>query len=560
MKLLLYALVALVPILAVFIFLVVWRWPAQRAMPLVYLITVLNAGLIWQVPLAQIGAATLEGAITAGQILYILFGAVLLLNTLKESGALTRICQGLLKLSGDRRLQGILIAWCLGTFLEGAAGFGTPAAICAPLLVALGFPPLAAILVALPAQGIPSAFGAVGTPLILGVSTGLGLDDLPVVNERIAELGLTFETYIVGIGGRIAIIHGIAGTLMPLIMVTMLTRYFGENRSWREGLEVWPFAIFAGLSFTLPSMLMANYIGPEFPSLLGGLVSLLLVTLALQQRWLVPKNPWEFPPTERWSPVWGEQMSGFPEQNTSGMSLRKAWLPYLLVGGLLVISRVRFLPLQDFFLSVQWQWINILGTEISAKIQPLHLPATAFIVVVMITYGIHQMTPQAMQRAIGNTGKTLIAASIATGCAVPLANVFVNSDVNGAGLSSMPLTLATAVSLFAGSVWPLLAPTIGAVGSFIAGSTTVSNMMFSLFQFGVAKQSGISEAIVVALQASGSSAGSMISVNNVVSVCATVGLVGREGLVIQKVLLPIIYCVVAQGIIGIIATHVLFLN
>ncbi len=476
------------------------------------------------------------------------------MNTLKESGALNRICQGLLSLSSDRRLQAILIAWCFGTFLEGAAGFGTPAAICASLLVALGFPPLSAILVALPAQGIASAFGAVGTPLVLGVATGLGLEVLPVVNERIAELGLTFGEYIAGIGAQTSIIHGLVGTLIPLIMVIMLTRYFGENRSWREGLEVWPFALFAGVSFTLPSMVMANYIGPEFPSLLGGLISLLLVTLALQQRWLLPKNSWDFPSREKWSPSWGQQMGSFSEQNISGMSLTKAWLPYILVGIFLVISRVQFLPLRDFLLSVRWQWENILGTDISVKIQPLHLPATVFVLVVIITYGIYQMTPQTMQRAITSTGQTLIGASIATGCAVPLASVFVNSDINGAGLSSMPLTLATAMSLFAGSVWPFLAPAIGGVGTFIAGSTTVSNMMFSLFQFGVGQESNISEAIVVALQASGSSAGSMISVNNVVSVCATVGLVGREGIVIQKVIPVIIYCLVAQGIIGIVAT------
>ena len=560
MSLFVYSLIALIPIVAVFLFLVVWRWPAQRTMPLVYLITVVNAGLIWKVPFTQITAATIEGFITAINILYILFGAVLLLNTLKESGALNKICQGLLGLSGDPRIQAILIAWCLGSFLEGSSGFGTPAAICAPLLIALGFPPLAAVLVALPAQGIPSAFGAVGTPLILGVATGLGLESLPTVNERIAELGLNFDSYMDGIGGKIAIIHGITGTFMPLIIVMMLTYYFGKNRSWREGLELWPFALFAGVSFTLPSMFMANYIGPEFPSLLGGLVSLLLVTLALRQNWFVPQTSWQFPNREQWSPGWLGTITDFATQNATQMSLGRAWLPYLLVGSLLVISRLRFLPIQEFLLSVQWQWINILGTEITAEIRPLHVPATAFILVVILTYFIQNMNLLALQTAIANTGKTLMGATIATGFAVPLASIFVNSNINDAGLKSMPLTLATGVTLLAGDIWPLLAPTIGAIGTFISGSTTVSNMMFSLFQFGVARQNEMSETIMVALQASGSSAGSMISVNNVVSVCATVGLIGREGSVIQKVLLPIIYCLVIQGIIGIVAISIFSLN
>ncbi|MGK7877858.1 MAG: L-lactate permease [Xenococcaceae cyanobacterium] len=555
MELALYSLLGLAPILTVFLLLVVWRWPAKRAMPLVYLVTVAIALLVWQVPPSQVAAATIEGGITAAEILYILFGAVLLLNALRKSGALSRICRGLSGLSGDRRVQAILIAWCFGAFLEGAAGFGTPAAICAPLLVALGFPPLAAVLVALPAQGIPSAFGAVGTPLLLGVATGLGLEDILAVNERVAELGISFTDYLFAIGGKTAIIHGICGTFMPLIMVASLTRYFGESRSWREGLAVWKFAIFAGLSFTVPSMLTANWIGPEFPSLLGGLVSLSLVTLALQKGWFVPQQVWDFPEPSQWSAAWVGSPSGSINSEPQHMTLSKAWLPYVLVGGFLIASRLPFLPIQGLLQSLELRWSNILGTEITAVTRPLYLPATIFILVVGVTYFIHNMKLKAMQQAIGRTTQTLIGAVIATGCAVPMANVFISSDVNGADLSSIPLTLASGVAALAGQVWPLLAPTIGALGTFIAGSTTVSNMMFSLFQFGVAEKIGVSEAIVVALQAAGSSAGSMFSVNNVVSVSATVGLIGREGLVIQKVLLFLLYCVIVQGIIGAIAVY-----
>ena len=555
MELAVYSLLGLAPIISVFLLLIVWKWPAKRAMPLVYLVTVAIALLVWQVPPAQVAAATIEGGITAAEILYILFGAVLLLNTLRESGALSKICQGLSGLSGDRRIQAILIAWCLGAFLEGAAGFGTPAAICAPLLVALGFPPLAAVLVALPAQGIPSAFGAVGTPLLLGVATGLGLEDIPAVNERVAELGITFTDYILLIGQRTAIIHGICGTLMPLIIVASLTRYFGDRHSWREGLAIWKFAIFAGLSFTIPSMLTANWIGAEFPSLLGGLVSLSLVTLALQQGWFVPQEVWDFPERSQWSETWVGQASGSLNSIPQHMSLAKAWFPYLLVGGFLIVSRLPFLPVQSLLQSWELRWFNILGTEITAVTRPLYLPATIFILVVGATYFTHQMELKAMQKAIGRTSKTLMGAFIATGCAVPMANVFISSGVNAADLSSIPLTLASGVAALVGQVWPIFAPAIGALGTFIAGSTTVSNMMFSLLQFGVAENIGVSKAIVVALQAAGSSAGSMFSVNNVVSVSATVGLIGREGLIIQKVFIFLLYCVIVEGIIGAIAVY-----
>jgi lactate permease len=118
---------------------------------------------------------------------------------------------------------------------------------------------------------------------------------------------------------------------------------------------------------------------------------------------------------------------------------------------------------------------------------------------------------------------------LALGAAVLMARVFINSGVNGAGLESMPLTLADGMSSLAGQTWPLFAPLVGSIGSFVAGSVTVSNMMFSLFQFGVALQIGVSTALVLGLQCVGASAGNMISVSNIVAAEATVGLIGREG-------------------------------
>ncbi|HAC63280.1 MAG TPA: L-lactate permease [Cyanothece sp. UBA12306] len=551
MKLFFYTIIALIPLICVFFFLVIKRWPAQKAMPLVYLITVFNAAIIWQVPIEQIMAATIDGAITACQILYILFGAILLLNTLVESGALSTICQGLLQLSGDRRIKAIIIAWCFGSFLEGAAGFGTPAAICAPLLVALGFPPLAAVLVSLPAQGIPSCFGAVGTPLLLGVATGLGLNDLPVVNQRLAELNLTFEQYLSQIAQKTAVIHGLVGILMPLIMVMMLTRFFGKNHSWREGLEVWPLALLAGFCFFLTFILTAFFLGAEFPSLLAGLISLIVITLVLKRGFCQPQKVWDFPPSSEWNETWGIPIKSTTRPRTHPIGLKKAWVPYILVGCLLILSRLPIFPVRAFLLSVKWQWNNILETPISTIVQPLYLPASSFILVVVITYFFHYMGKQRIINSLSRTFLTLKNATIATLGAVSLATVFVNSEINALELKSMPLTLAMGISHLLGGIWPLFAPLMGAIGTFIAGSTTVSNMMFSLFQFGVAEQTGTLQSLMVALQAGGSSSGSMFSINNIVSVCATVGLIRGEGLVIQRVLLPLIYCVLAEGLIGI---------
>lgn len=155
---------ALTPVLAVLLFLVLLRIPASKAMPLSFGLTALVAYYFWGIPLIQLTAATIQGWVIALSILNIIFGALLLLNVLRVGGVLDTIRSGFIGISPDRRVQAIIVAWFFGAFLEGAGGFGTPAAIAAPLLVVLGFPPLAAVTLALIGDSSPVSFGAVGTP------------------------------------------------------------------------------------------------------------------------------------------------------------------------------------------------------------------------------------------------------------------------------------------------------------------------------------------------------------------------------------------------------------
>lgn len=164
---------------------------------------------------------------TAVEVLFIVFGAVLMLNTLRESGAIHTIRQGFTSISPDRRIQAIIICWLFGSFIEGASGWGTPAAILAPLLVAVGFPAMASVMVALIIQSTPVSFGAVGTPILIGV--GSGLTGSENVNAAASSLGMTTDAYIRAIGGEVAIFHGLIGLFIPLIMVMMLTLFFLEK-------------------------------------------------------------------------------------------------------------------------------------------------------------------------------------------------------------------------------------------------------------------------------------------------------------------------------------------
>jgi len=335
-------LLALTPVLVVFLLLVVFRWPAKRAMPLAYGMTAVLALGVWKVPGAQVAAATAKGLVITASILYIIFGAILLLNILTRSGGVDRIRAGLANITPDRRIQAIILAWFFGAFIEGAAGFGTPAAVAAPLLLTIGFPALAAVSVCLIIQSTPVSFGATGTPILIGVNAGLS--GAPEVETYIQAQGLEFHDLLLQIAGRVGILHGIVGSLIPLLMVCVLTRFFGENRSWKEGLAAWKFALFAGLVFTLPYSLTALFLGPEFPSIIGGLLGLTVSCIVAHKGWLLPKQTWEFPERDRWEPDWMGKIEGVPIQKESRLSLPLAWSPYVLVGMLLVLSRVVTLP------------------------------------------------------------------------------------------------------------------------------------------------------------------------------------------------------------------------
>jgi lactate permease len=523
-------------------------------MPIAYLVTAIIALLVWKVPFTQVAASTVEGMITTLEILYIVFGAILLLNTLQESGAINKIRQGLLNISRDRRIQVIVIAWFFGSFIEGASGFGTPAVICVPLLVAIGFPAMAAVIAALIIQTTPSAFGAVGTPVLIGINSGL--EGSEAVERELTRLGLNFPDYLDIIGAKTGLIQGAIGIFIPLLLVMVMTIYFGERQSWKDGLPVAGFALFAGGAFAIPYVLTALLLGSAFPSLLGGLVGLAIIIPSIKRGFLIPKKTWDFPERSQWSPAWlgsfNSEISNTPNQ----MTALQAWIPYLLLGLLLVLSRLRFLPLRQWLQSIQIRFPDIFGTNITISTQPLFLPATVFIVVVFITYFLHQMKIEQMQRAITETTQKLLGTALAIGASVPMAKVFINSDVNAAGLASMPLTLADGVSSLVGQAWPFFAPVIGMAGSFIAGSVTVSNMMFSLFQFGVAEQINVSTSIVLALQVAGAASGNMIAVSNIVPAVATVGLIGREGILLRMLLLPVIFYLILAGLIGIFAVFI----
>lgn len=513
---------ALMPLLSVFTLLVLFRLPARKAMPLSLVCTAVLAYFVWQMPLLQLSAAIAEGLIIALTILWIVFGAILLLKVLQQTGAIDRIKQGFSRISSDKRVQLIIIAWLFGSFLEGAAGFGTPAAIAAPLLVALGFSPLAAVVLALIADSSAVSFGAVGTPVLVGLAQGTpGIT--PAALQQVAVLAISIDIMV--------------ASVLPLIMCVLYCRFFSAVQSWRAGFAMAPFALLSGLAFTLPAYMVALLLGPEFPSVLGALIGLAVVCTMAKRNILLP------PPSEP---------ATVPAVTLSRAEpgLLWAWLPYIIVALLLVLSRIPQLPFKAALQSVSVSWPDIFGSAISVSVTPLYLPGSLFVFTALIAILLQRGSAQQLKTAVQQGSTMLWPSFIALAAAVPMVRIFLHSDINNAGLAAMPLALAQLAALQLTDVWLLMAPLAGALGSFIAGSATFSNLMFASFQQAMATDAGLDGHLVLALQMLGANAGNMICVVNVVAAASVVGLNGREGEIIRYTLAPMLYYCLSASLIA----------
>lgn len=548
------ALIAVIPIATIFILMVVFRWPATKAMPVSFVVTLLLVIFVWGTPMNWVLASTLNGVVIAFKIIFIVFGALTLLFTLRESGALAAINKGFVSISPDRRVQAIIVAWLFGAFIEGSAGFGTPAALVAPLLLSLGFPALASVMVALIANSTPVSFGAVGTPTLIGVGSSL---NTPEIISTLADHGMTYSQFMHQMGIWTALQHAIPGILMPLIMVVMLTRFFGDKKSIKDGLAIWPYAIFAGLCLVVPYLLIAIFLGPEFPGLFGGLIGLAILVPSTKAGFLVPKENWDFPDASKWEKNWMGSISIKGDNENGNISLFKAWIPYILIGLLLVLTRVRFLPFNSWINAFKYQSPELFGTQVVTDFAPLSIPGIMpFMLIALICIPLFSMNRKHVSIAWMEAIMRIKDPFIALIFAVPLVRIMMQSGTNANDYLSMPIAMAQEmVNVFHGA-WPMVDAFVGALGAFMSGSNTVSNMLFSLFQYSIADNLGISHLLAVSLQNVGGALGNMICVHNVIAACATVGLMGVEGLLIKRNLIPMTFAAIIVGTIGLILAFV----
>ncbi len=339
--------------------------------------------------------------------------------------------------------------------------------------------------------------------------------------------------------------------LQPVATTPGFYSTFGKKKSFKEGLEVWPFAIFTGICFVIPYFVTALILGPEFPSILASAVTLPIVIGVALKGILTPKRIWTFKNEREKSKTWTEQieMKGAHRK----MPLWLAWFPYILIGAILIITRIRYLGVSQLLQDWSLKWTNILHTGIKYSVAPLYLPGIIpFILVALLAIGLYKMRRSEVKRAWGNAFKKIVSPAIALLFAVALVQIMNHSNHNSLGLDAMPIFMVGAFANIGSNLWPLFSPFIGALGGFIAGSNTVSNMIFGMFQYHMALKMGISTLMILGLQAVGGAIGNMICVHNVVIVCATVGVAGKEGIIIKRNIIPAVFYAFCVGIIGVV--------
>jgi lactate permease len=272
-------LLALSPILLILILILFFRKSLAFASPVTYIFTVFISLLVWKIEINYLFASTLKGVLVAIDILLIIFGALFFLEFLKKTKLIDSIDHYISSISPDRRIQAILLIWFFGSFIEGTAGFGTPAAIVAPLLVGLGFPAITAVAIALIGNSTAVTFGAVGTPIRIGFANLVGMQ------------GIDFKEIAIYIG-TINLFAGIIVPVMILSVIVLTSKHY-KNDKIKGIYEMVPYSVFAGLCFTIPYFLL-TFLGQEFPSLVGALIGMAIIIPTTKLGFLVPKQTLEF--------------------------------------------------------------------------------------------------------------------------------------------------------------------------------------------------------------------------------------------------------------------------
>ncbi|MEM6711219.1 MAG: L-lactate permease [Pseudomonadota bacterium] len=424
-------------------------------------------------PLADAAIGTVaEAGFSTLTIIWIIAPALALYTYQNRSGATERLRDALAGLTPHRRLQGLLIAWFFGLFMEGAAGFGTPVALAAPLLHGMGYSPVRAVTLALLGHAAGVSFGAVGTPTLAQLS----LTDLTPAN----------------LAGTIALIQAIIGWVF-----LGATAYLASDAPFTRRDLTW--TLFAGLTFFVPSVVFAWFTGPELPSLAGALVGGMIFVTALRR--VAPQDN----PT-------------ITELNYRALAADLA--PYVIVVVLILLTRL-VTPLQAALTGFSFDWQ--LHGLFQGAFAPAYHPGT----LLWLGLGLGAMITNrlgTLPSAAGHALRLTIKVGVSLATMLMLSRLMVHTGMIG--------TLAEAAAE-TGPAWAMLSPWVGVLGTFITGSATTSNILFTELQLSAAQALGLPSGLMAASQGVGSAIGNVLAPHNIIAGAATVGLVSQEGKIMR---------------------------
>lgn len=501
-------LLALLPILWLALALSVWKRPAYQVCPLALVITVLLALFYWKSPGMEVFTGGLEGALMAlWPISLVIVAAVFTYNLTVRTGAMEQIKGMLTAVTRDKRVLVLLIAWGFGGFMEGMAGFGTAVAIPAGILCGLGFDPIFSALVCLVANATPTAFGSIGIPTITAASVA-GLEAGPTAVVVVLQLALMV-------------------VLTPLLMVMMT----GGGLKALKG--VWPVALGSGLAFVIPEFLTAKYVGAELPAVTGSVVC--MVVTILLSKLLKGEPPAEY---------------ALPKvQGQAGLTVRSgvlAWSPFILIFVFLLVTSSLVPPIHNVLAAIKSDVLIYSGEGASPyTFSWINTPGVLIFIAAFLGGALQKASLSVMGQVLWATLKQM------SKTIITLVSILAAAKIMGyCGMTSDIAAFLVAVT---GSFYPIVAPLIGSIGTFVTGSATSASVLFSGLQAETATALGMDATWLVAANTIGATAGKIISPQSISIATAATNTVGQESVILRKSIGYYILFVVVFGLIALLA-------
>ncbi|MDO4879003.1 MAG: L-lactate permease [Neisseria sp.] len=508
------------------IVLLIWLMVKKNSMPSYYALP-LVAALIYILQLTYFDSKfmLLNANIVAGLIstltpITVIFGAILFNRMMETTGCIDVIRKWLGNISPNPIAQLMIIGWAFAFMIEGASGFGTPAAIAAPILMGLGFNPMRVAVFTLIMNSVPVSFGAVGTP------TWFGFGPL--------KLG---DADLLAVGWQTALIHFVAGLIIPVIGLRFIS-------TWTEIRKNIGFILLSVLVCTIPYLMLAS-VNYEFPSLVGGAIGMLLSVFLASKGIGLSKD----------------HKTDENAEKPSFAAVAKALMPLGVLMGILIITRIKQLGIKamlndttplfkldlgifnfDVTRALILDFTDIFGQGVAESYKTLYVPALIpFIVTVLIALAVFKPKADAT-RSMFSTAAAQVKKPF---FALLGALVMVKFMLVG-GENSMVATIGKEFAELAGQNWVYFSSYLGAIGAFFSGSNTVSNLTFGAIQQQIAIDTGLSVTLILALQSVGGAMGNMVCINNIIAVCSVLDVKNKEGAIIKQTCIPMfIYGIIA---------------